>query len=271
MREELWAIRLAPLRACAAAGLTKAEAARALGVSPPHISQQSKRFGIEFAYRGRGQPQRREADERDTEMARRYRDGETLEQIGNSYGISRERVRQLITKYHGLRGKHGGMHVATVQKRAERAAARDADCLAKYGCSVAQRKATGRKARAAYTMQRKNAQQRGIGWEMNFWQWWTIWQDSGHWAERGRGQGYGMCRRGDTGPYAAWNVYIAPCWQNSGDQPRFVTTLPIGVRKRRDGFTATRMIRGRRFHLGPFPTAEMAAEAYLAAGQRAAA
>lgn len=39
-----------------------------------------------------------ESLQREFEMVERYRSGETLQEIGDSYGITRERVRQLIKK-----------------------------------------------------------------------------------------------------------------------------------------------------------------------------
>jgi hypothetical protein len=60
-------------------------------------------------------------------------------------------------------------------------------------------------------------QRLAIGWELNLWQWWSIWQRSGKWEQRGRGSRYGMCRFNDTGPYASGNVYIATCVDNTKD------------------------------------------------------
>lgn len=67
---------------------------------------------------------------------------------------------------------------------------------------------------AAYMSQRRNAGLRGIGWELTFVQWWDVWQRSGHWNDRGRGQGYCMARIGDTGPYAVGNVEIKTIGEN---------------------------------------------------------
>ena len=40
-------------------------------------------------------------EQRDAAMVARYSDGETLDAIGQSFGITRERVRQIITKVGG--------------------------------------------------------------------------------------------------------------------------------------------------------------------------
>lgn len=67
-------------------------------------------------------------------------------------------------------------------------------------------------------MQRKEAvNERNLEWLLTFEEWWKIWQDSGHWEERGS-LGYHMCRFGDEGPYSITNVYIAFHTQNKKDQ-----------------------------------------------------
>lgn len=60
-----------------------------------------------------------------------------------------------------------------------------------------------------YFEQRRAAKQRGVEWQLGFWQWLQIWQQSGHLWERGRRKGcWQMCREGDTGPYCSTNVRI---------------------------------------------------------------
>jgi hypothetical protein len=53
---------------------------------------------------------------------------------------------------------------------------------------------------------------------MTFDEWYSFWQDSGHWEERGRKKGqYCMCRLNDLGHYEIGNVYIAKCEENVRD------------------------------------------------------
>jgi len=69
-----------------------------------------------------------------------------------------------------------------------------------------------------YFEQRQAAKQRGVEWQLDFWQWLEIWQDSGHLHERGRCKGdYQMCRMGDRGGYASSNVFIAPMEVNASE------------------------------------------------------
>jgi hypothetical protein len=212
-------------------------------------------------------------------MAALYRAGQTLEQIGTQYGVTRERVRQIIAKHHGLNAKSGGAHILGIEAKRKRAVERDARYLAQYGCTWDQYREVraigramvkagskfGRTPLGAYLLQRRNAHERGIRWEFNFWQWWSVWQASGHWEQRGRGQGYCMCRKGDAGPYALGNVYIAPSRENSSARRQKTSGLPMGVSKHRNRFHAQRSIYGSIKRLGSFLTPEEAHAAYLAA------
>jgi hypothetical protein len=57
--------------------------------------------------------------------------------------------------------------------------------------------------------QRQAAKQRGVAWQLDFWQWLEIWESSGHLYERGRRKGeFQMCRTNDLGPYCSSNVRI---------------------------------------------------------------
>lgn len=67
-----------------------------------------------------------------------------------------------------------------------------------------------------YVRQRINAKHRNIAWEFTFETWWKVWEDSGHWEDRGLGRNaFCMCRNGDTGPYSLENVQIKTLWENS--------------------------------------------------------
>nr|DAH52175.1 MAG TPA: hypothetical protein [Caudoviricetes sp.] len=65
---------------------------------------------------------------------------------------------------------------------------------------------------------RKDKNGNPIGWTLTFEQWWEIWQESGHYHERGcyRGQ-YVMARFDDVGPYSPENVKICTCSENVGE------------------------------------------------------
>lgn len=162
--------------------------------------------------------------EKALDMAQRYEAGSTLQEIGNYYGITRERVRQLIKGELGMTGKDGGLAKRSAARRHAEAEQKDRRCLAENGMSRADYKRvraclspTGLQPQACFRQQRNNARIRSIPWQMTFAEWWDIWEKSGKWMERGRGRGYVMSRHGDKGPYATWNVRVIPAQQNNGE------------------------------------------------------
>lgn len=206
------------------------------------------------------------------EFADRYRRGETLAEIGASVGISRERVRQLLVRV-GIDGSDGGGMVKTLlrvsDKRAARAAADEAKerrCLQRWGMTREQfkehvathgRSGDPHSALRKYIQQRRNATRlRGIEWRMTFAEWWRIWQESGHWHERGRGQGYCMARYGDSGPYSPENVYICTIGQNFSDS--YLVDHPRRPKAKHPGLAIARYkVRdGYRWQVKPLPTAK---------------
>lgn len=154
------------------------------------------------------------------EMAVLFRDGETLESIGQKFGCTREYVRQCITAL-GVKREDGGVAVTAQRKEQSRKDALDARSLRHRGMTVDEFRALPTKVRDAYRYQKRNAAFRGIEWNLNLAQWWEIWHLSGKWEKRGRGHGYCMARKGDTGPYSPDNVYICTCAQNTSDSYEF--------------------------------------------------
>jgi DNA-binding CsgD family transcriptional regulator len=157
---------------------------------------------------------------REARMCELFTSGHTLQQIATVYGISRERVRQIVAR-HNMRRADGGAHkkseIARERRRARLKVRRDAASMEVFGCDYETllrlndgRPGWSRTGRARqYLQQRRSAGYRGIEWRMTFPEWWEIWEQSGHYADRGRGrEGYVMARQQDFGPYAAWNVYI---------------------------------------------------------------
>ncbi|MEZ0602932.1 hypothetical protein ACAX43_12375 [Paraburkholderia sp. IW21] len=66
-----------------------------------------------------------------------------------------------------------------------------------------------RKDKDKFWSHRSNARfARGIEFNLTFEEWFTWWQETGHYHERGKGQGkYVMARFNDTGPYELGNIY----------------------------------------------------------------
>jgi hypothetical protein len=74
-------------------------------------------------------------------------------------------------------------------------------------------------ARAKYRAHRDAALHRGIPFLLSFGQWWSIWQRSGHWDERGKRRGqYQMARFADQGPYELGNVRVCTVTENHQEQ-----------------------------------------------------
>lgn len=163
--------------------------------------------------------------ERNNEWAVLFRSGMTFEAIGSRYGVSRERVRQVLAR-KGVRRYDGGKHFASASKklldRVEREATRNQRCFDSFGCcrSTAKSLNSGMSLRKglalAYVNQRNAAvNTRGIEWKLTFPEWVEVWRESGKLNERGCKTGqYVMARRMDTGAYEAGNVYVTTCSDN---------------------------------------------------------
>lgn len=261
------------LRDLAASGIFAREAAANLGVSYQGLTRTARHLGIKFERPGTGA----QDSERSKEFKRRYLAGETLQQIGDVYGITRERVRQVLKRDHGITACDGGYSVIAAEKKRKRRAAQDAKYQEKYGCSYRQylsilreerrMKREGhpvaRLPRLAFCQQRGNAKRRGIPWELSLWDWWVIWQESGKWNRRGRQcGGFCMCRKGDVGPYAKDNVYIATVSENTSVANRR-SDLPLGVAAKNGRYVARRKLKGKTYFIGAFETPEEAHIAFI--------
>lgn len=200
-------------------------------------------------------------DARFEAMKTRYQSGQTLQQIGDFYKITRERVRQILRK-NGV-DNTGGIHRRKAHRVAKNAARLDAKSYAKYGCSwveyIKLREICGKQ----FKEQRRSANMRAVGWKLNISDWWRIWQDSGKWSERGRGKNkYCMARLDDAGAYEIGNVHIVTNsdnmreWRcsgrraNSGDRGGVYMLLP--------GYSRPWIARHGQKNIGYFKTEEEA-------------
>lgn len=260
----LSAERIEQIRNLAAEGLTRPQAAEQLKLHYGTVVKYAISNGIQFKHASL----KTLPTVRTRQMAALYQSGKTLQEIGIQYGLSRERVRQLITKFHGLRAPDGGKHKTGADKHAIFEAKRNARSLKRWGCNFDQYTAIRNLKRPtrAFASQRQNAKKRGIGFDLTLWQWWSIWQQSGKWSQRGRGNKFMMCRTNDLGSYAIGNVYIATGCDNSARDHAKTSGLPRGVSVKRGRFYANRCISGKKIYLGIYPTPELAHAAYLSAG-----
>ena len=181
------------------------------------------------------------SDARADAMADLYRAGQTLEQIGVLYGVSAERVRQVIKISHGLNGSNAGAHFLTRQKKQAKLRDKVVQAADRCGCTLEQWQEMHRVGAAmravgasntqtpfgAYRTQMFNSAKRGIAWEISLWDWWQVWDRSGKWSQRGRGSGYVMSRHGDGGPYAVGNVCIKTNSENTAERHRIQAALRL--------------------------------------------
>lgn len=84
-----------------------------------------------------------------------------------------------------------------------------------------------------YARQKGAAKSREIEWQLTFDEWWTIWELSGKYNQRGRGAGkYCMSRKKDIGPYSVENVYIQTIEDNNREAHKHKKQSPDIIAKR---------------------------------------
>lgn len=147
-----------------------------------------------------------------------YKSGKTYQYIADLYGVTKQAIGKIAAN-HGITKVDGGRHSLTQKRRQERIEQRDKLCIEKHGYTYDEYKkittAHSQPPAIAFRSQRNAAKNRGIEWNLSFREWWTIWEESGQWENRGREYGnYCMARFGDTGPYEADNVEIVTVTQN---------------------------------------------------------
>jgi hypothetical protein len=204
--------------ALAAAGVYQTEIARQTGYTTSGVHSLLKRHGIKAASCA-GQAAKKPTNVvRAEKMASMYRQGLTLKKIGQHFGISRERVRQIIAR-DGLTAADGGARKVASAKLQDRKNKKDAKSIAKWGLGSDEmklRRSDG--TLTAFRSQKSAAAARAIEWTLTFPQWLGVWLDSGKLAERGRGKGkYVMSRVKDEGGYALGNVHIQLSTENNAD------------------------------------------------------
>lgn len=174
------------------------------------------RSGCSLPALKRGPKVQKSLGERDLKMVSMYRQGLTLAKIGEQFGITRERVRQLLSK-QGISRADGGASLGHAQKIDRALRDREARCQLKYGVSIEMWKhynITG--ATRGWREQKRNADLRAIEFRLTFKQWVSVWEASGKFHLRGRGIGkYCMSRIRDDGCYEVGNVHIQLITDNS--------------------------------------------------------
>lgn len=134
-----------------------------------------------------------------------YKAGKTLAEIGNTYGVSRQRIHQIF-KREGVSSEGNGSHARTRARETAAAKARAARIMKSWGFTVQEYEAHVAEFGSStnydspmrkYIDQRRNSERQGVEWKFTFKSWWAMWVESGKWNERGRGQ-YVLGREGNA-------------------------------------------------------------------------
>ena len=148
-----------------------------------------------------------ENTERNEYLAEEYRRGRTLEELGMEIGVSRERVRQIVTRY-GVKAGEGGASKRSSDRQQKAKEARDKRYMQKYGLPydeyVVAREEGYQK---AWSEQKRNAQRRGIEWKLSLKDFIELWEWRFH--LRGKSRNALVMTRFDlNGPFEVNNVKI---------------------------------------------------------------
>jgi hypothetical protein len=183
-----------------------AEIARRVGLSHLTVTMCLLRAGV-TPPKCKDAPKKRDRAER---MASMFRQGLTLTQIGEHFGVTRQRVEQVLRRDFGIKGTDGGANVRAAAKKQAKQARLDAASLVRWGMPFEEARQHRRDGSIRiFESQRNCAKQRGIAWHLSFAQWLEVWNLSGKWELRGRGKGrYCMSRIKDSGGYEVGNVHI---------------------------------------------------------------
>lgn len=197
----------------AATEMSVAEIAQVVGLTKSAVYTGLHRHGVVRASTVKAAAAFNDRAER---MASMFRQGCTLQKIGDQFGLTRERVRQVL-KSQGLTRDDGGQAFPREMKLAAKAAAIEARFMKKYGLpSTVVKQLQRDRITHAFNAQQRTARLRGIAWKLTFAEWFAIWKASGKLHLRGRTKNsYVMSRIRDDGGYELGNVHIQTAQENS--------------------------------------------------------
>lgn len=145
------------------------------------------------------------------EIVRRYTvDGHTQKAIAADYKVTKQRIQQGLLS-RGITADQSPRIAKQRQAKAETLEARLSRYMPGVRCTRREYLAIIQaepKSIRAWRRFLRNADAREVPVELTFPQWWAIWQESGRWADRGVGKGYGMFRPDGSQPYRVGNADI---------------------------------------------------------------
>ena len=137
------------------------------------------------------------------------RSGRTLDSIGKELCLSRERIRQICSKFGATKPRAARAKKPVAQKK-ERA-------MAFADIRRATLAAGLKDPYRAFLSHRNGAKNRGIPFKMTFEEWWGEWKDRFHLRGNGSRQ-LCMCRYMDSGSYEVGNVSIKTNRENQQER-----------------------------------------------------
>ena len=216
-------------------GLSMCTLSERFGICISYVSQILKQQGVLARRQGRpnhGCVNDAAVQQRNEQIAHLYKDGLTLETIGQKYGLTRERIRQIV-KLGGVSRAEGGRAIGAQRRKVRKVQEKAAFYLKQFGHTTAEHQRLlqmdqeDRKAgvsiyglRMYRFRQARNNLRQLYGWTLTVAQWWAIWEASGKWSLHGRGIGhYGMVRLDRSKGFEPSNVAIKKLdGLNAGDQ-----------------------------------------------------
>jgi lambda repressor-like predicted transcriptional regulator len=214
------------IRAFALNGASTAELAEAVGCTYNGMRAYCLRYGIDVGagprdFSDKPNPKGPQSDknyERAQRMAEMFKQGLILQSIGDKFGVTRERVRQIL-KSIGVDPSEGGQRLVAEMRREAKARKVRNRIESHWGVPYEEWKMLrGDGTIKRYEQQRNNSSARGIAFRLSFAEWLCIWKASGKLAQCGRGKGsYCMSRLNDAGGYELGNVHIQLCTENSSE------------------------------------------------------
>jgi hypothetical protein len=191
--------------------------------------------------------------DRNVKILDQFAKGESMESIGRAFGISRQRIHQIINKH------------ATPQDREARSLASRGVGYEAYELEI---KGMSIKARSepilVYWRFSRYVKGRGIPFKITFDLWWQLWQESGKWSQRGASANcYCLARKSKDFGFVPDNVEIRKNYE--GWKGRNGEKLPVGVTRMGKSYVARIWIKRTAYQLGYFRTPEEAGAAFLTA------
>lgn len=168
--------------------------------------------------------------QRDRAIAKRFVAGELLREIGLDYGMSRERVRQIVRRAGVTPQKRGQPQRRRDREKRQREhekarkRAREQRIKDRWGISAQQYDKLrayddnlNRTPLGQYLYFKHSSKSRGVPFSLAFKDWWAVWRQ--HWHKRGRKDRDKLvtARKDFARPVERGNIRVIPAWQASRD------------------------------------------------------